>query len=273
MRPFTDEFPKSMLPVAGRPFLHYQLDWLAAEGIDEVVYCLGYRGEMIRDYVGDGGRWGLKATYVDEGAQLRGTAGAVRLALDAGVLDPAFALLYGDSFIRLSIPEVWARFEQSQPPALMTVIRNEGQWDRSNASYENGRVIAYDKAAQDIKPPARYIDYGFSVLTSEVVAQEIPPGTTSDLAALFHALSAEGRLAGFEATDRFYEVGSPAGLKDFEEYVRQRQAAPVIRTTASRRRIGVLGGGLAGLTVAAHLTSDCEVLEADERPGGHCQTV
>jgi NDP-sugar pyrophosphorylase family protein len=188
MRPFTDEYPKSMLPVAGRPFLHYQLDWLAAEGIDEVVYCLGYRGEMIRDYVGDGGRWGLKATYVDEGAQLRGTAGAVRLALDAGVLDPAFALLYGDSFIRLSIPEVWARFEQSQPPALMTVIRNEGQWDRSNASYENGRVIAYDKAAQDIQPPARYIDYGFSVLTSEVVEQEIPQGTNSDLAALFHAL-------------------------------------------------------------------------------------
>jgi len=273
MRPVTDTCPKSMLPVAGKPFLHYQLDLLAAQGITEVVYCLGYRGEMIREYVGDGRRWGLKATYVDEGSQLRGTAGAIRLALDEGILDPVFALLYGDSFTRVSIAEVWASFERSFTPALMTVIRNDGQWDRSNAIYENGRVISYNKSLRNNQPSVRYIDYGFSILTRATVATQVPPGEASDLAALFHGLSVAGRLAGFEATDRFYEVGSPAGLKDFEEYIRQRQTAPTIRTLCPHGKTGILGGGLAGLTVAAHLETECEVLEADERLGGHCQSV
>jgi len=271
MRPVTEVLPKAMVPVAGRPFVHHQLDWLASEGVSEVVFCIGYRGEMIREYVGDGSRWGLGAVYVDEGSQLKGTGGALRLALEQGVLDPVFAVLYGDSFLQISIRDAWARFVESRKPALMAVLRNQGQWDRSNVIYTNGQVQLYDKTDQQAEA-MQYIDYGISILTRSVV-ESLPAGEASDLAPVFNRLSTEGRLAGFEASERFYEVGSPEGLRDFEEHVAQSSRAPAVHTKHAHRRVGILGGGLAGLTVAAHLEQESEVLEGDSRPGGHCQSV
>jgi NDP-sugar pyrophosphorylase family protein len=220
MRPSTETIPKSMLTAAGKPFVAYQLDWLASEGVTDVVYSIGYRGGVIRDYVGDGSRWGIRALFVDEGERLLGTAGALRLAFDQGALDPTFAVLYGDSYLRVSLPAIWQRFEESGHPALMTVLRNAGRWDRSNVIYRDGQVALYDKHAADPLPPAmQFIDYGISLLRREVIEQRVPAGERSDLAPLLNRLSLESRLAGFEATERFYEIGSPQGLHDFEQYI------------------------------------------------------
>jgi protoporphyrinogen oxidase/choline kinase len=274
MRPSTETLAKSMLPAAGKPFVHYQMDWLASEGVTDVVYSIGYRGGSIRDYVGDGSRWGIRAVFVDEGERLLGTAGALRLALDQGVLEPTFAVLYGDSYLRVSLPAMWQRFEASGHPALMTVLRNEGRWDRSNVIYRDGQVILYDKHAADPLPPyMQFIDYGISILSRDLIEQ-IPPAERSDLAPLLNRLSLEGRLAGFEASERFYEIGSPQGLADFEKYILSaRPQAPTLPRKSGSGRTGILGGGLAGLTVAAHLDQESEVLEGGDRPGGHCQSV
>ncbi len=220
MRPFTETLAKSMLPAAGKPFVHYQLNWLAAEGVTDVVYSIGYRGGTIRDYVGDGSRWGIHAVFVDEGDRLLGTAGALRLAFDQGVLDPTFAVLYGDSYLRVSLPAMWDSFLESGHPALMTVLRNEGRWDRSNVIYRDGQVMLYDKNAVEPRPQSmQYIDYGISILRRALIEQQVPPGERSDLAPLLNRLSSEGRLSGFEAIERFYEIGSPQGLQDFEHYI------------------------------------------------------
>jgi NDP-sugar pyrophosphorylase family protein len=219
MRPSTEILAKSMLTAAGKPFVHYQLDWLAAEGVTDVVYSIGYRGGAIRDYVGDGSRWGIRAVFVDEGDRLLGTAGALRLAFDQGVLDPAVAVLYGDSYLRVSLSAMWQRFQESGHPALMTVLCNEGRWDRSNVIYRDGQVLLYDKHAADPLPSAmQFIDSGISILSRDLIEQ-VPPAERSDLAPLLNRLSLEGRLAGFEATERFYEIGSPQGLADFEQYI------------------------------------------------------
>jgi len=219
MRPSTETVPKSMLTAAGKPFVDYQLDWLVSQGVSDVVYSIGYRGGAIRDYVGDGNRWGIRAVFVDEGELLLGTAGALRLAFDQGVLDPTFAVLYGDSYLRVSLPAMWQHFEASGQPALMTVLRNQGRWDRSNVIYRDGQVVLYDKHSADPLPPAmQFIDYGISVLSRDLIEQ-IPPAVRTDLAPLLNRLSLEGRLAGFEATERFYEIGSPQGLEDFEQYI------------------------------------------------------
>jgi NDP-sugar pyrophosphorylase family protein len=234
MRPSTETLPKSMLTAAGKPFVHYQLDWLASEGVTDVVYSIGYRGGTIRDYVGDGSRWGIRAVFVDEGERLLGTAGALRLAFDQGVLDPTFAVLYGDSYLRVSLPSMWQRFEESGHPALMTVLRNAGSWDRSNVIYRDGQVLLYDKQAVDPLPPSmQFIDYGISILRRDLV-ERIPPAVRADLAPVLSRLSVEGRLAGFEASERFYEIGSPQGLEDFEQYILStRPEAPALRENPS----------------------------------------
>ncbi len=276
MRPVTQTMPKSMLPAAGKPFVHYQLEWLAAQGVSSVVFCIGYRGNAIREFVGDGHAWGLSVAYSDEGNQLLGTAGALRLALENGLLAETFAVLYGDSFLNISLPALRARFEESAMPALMAVLRNDNQWDHSNVIYEgdSGRVVLYDKTGRDPRSGwMHYIDYGVSMFTRAVIARHVPAGEASDLAPLLHRLSLEGRLAGFEATERFYEVGSPQGMHDFEQYLQSQPQAPAVHTARREHVTGILGGGLAGLTVAAHLNTESEVLESSDRPGGHCQSV
>ena len=97
LRPVTETIPKSLVEVAGRPFAEHQLDWLRRQGIERVVFCVAYRGEMIREALGDGRRWDLSIDYVFDGQPLLGTGGALKRALPA--LGDAFFVLYGDSLL------------------------------------------------------------------------------------------------------------------------------------------------------------------------------
>jgi NDP-sugar pyrophosphorylase family protein len=221
MRPLTDELPKTLLSVGGVPFASHQLDWLAREGVDSVVYCIGYRGDLIREYVDTGACWGVAVDFVDEGDDLRGTAGALRLAHDEGVLRERFFVLYGDSYLPISLEPVWHAFAASGLPALMTVLRNEDRWDRSNAAVEDGLVTSYDKTAQD-DDTLQWIDYGLSALQASLVAERVPAGEKTDLADVLRELSAERLLAAYEVEERFFEIGSPLGLDELERHLREK---------------------------------------------------
>ncbi len=222
MRPVTETIPKALIPVNGVPFVDHQLRWIAAHGVAEAVLSVGWLGGMLRDHVGDGAQFGLRVRWVDEGRDLRGTAGALRLALDEGVLEESFLVTYGDSYLPIDFGEVAAALARSGAPALMTVFRNDGRWDRSNCVVEGGRVH-YDKRRRDPALAARmhHIDYGLSALRRDVVAERVPAGARADLADLFHALSVEGRLAAHEVHTRFFEIGSPEGLQDLERHLAQ----------------------------------------------------
>jgi NDP-sugar pyrophosphorylase family protein len=214
MLPLTRDRPKALLPVAGRPFADWQLRLLRTQGFTDVVYSVGHLGSMIRDFVGDGAPWDLRVTWSDEGTDLRGTGGALRLALDAALLEPDFAVLYGDSFLPVSVEPVRDAFVASGLPALMTVYRNEDRFDASNVRFERDRVVAYRKDRSD--PELRFIDYGLGWLDRDLVAERVPAETVVDLATVYADLSAEGLLAGFELHERFYEVGSQEGLAALE---------------------------------------------------------
>jgi NDP-sugar pyrophosphorylase family protein len=173
---------------------------------------------MIRAALEDRDDLGVTVRFVDEGATPLGTAGAVRLAVDEGAVGDEFFVLYGDSYLDLDLAGVAAAFPRDAA-ALMTVYRNEGALDRSNVVFEAGWVRRYDKTEADPEAAGmHHIDYGLSILRRDTVVDRIPPGP-SDLADLFRALSSEGRLAGYEARNRFYEIGSPHGLADLEQHL------------------------------------------------------
>lgn len=216
MWPETRTIPKTLLPIAGTPFATWQLEWLAGSGIDSVVYCVGHLGQLIRDHVRDGSPWGLSVRYVDEGDDLRGTAGALRLAYDEGALDEDFLVLYGDSWLQIDAASVLQTARECREPALMTVFRNDERWDRSNVVLEDRRVTCYAKGLA--APPAkmRWIDYGLLAFRREVIRERVPANEPQDLAPLCAALAEEGLLAGLEADRRFYEIGSLAGRDELE---------------------------------------------------------
>lgn len=219
LRGIAPDIPKTLIEVSGRPFAAHQLSWLAAQGVREVVYAIGHLGDQVRAFVGDGARWGLSVTYVEDGVAPKGTAGAIRGALDAGLLGRGFLVLYGDSYLPIEIEPVWRASSHGAVP-LMTVFRNDGRWDSSNVRFEDGRIVLYEKGRPDAAAMGmRHIDYGLSVLTRDVIEEVVLPGAVADLSGVLHRLSVEGRLTGLEVSTRFYEIGSPQGLADLESHL------------------------------------------------------
>ncbi len=212
----TKATPKALVPVAGRPFIDHPFADLRAQGVREVVMCVGHLAEQIRAHVGDGSRFGLRVRYSDDGPTPLGTGGAVRRALP--LLGDGCFVLYGDSLLDVDYARVLAALP-AHALAVMTVFRNENSFDRSNVLWRDGRLVRYSKQAAT--PDMTHIDYGLSLLRRGAI-ERIPADRPSDLAELYGALVAGGEMVGFEVTERFYEIGSPAGLREAEAFVRRR---------------------------------------------------
>jgi NDP-sugar pyrophosphorylase family protein len=211
LRPLTEKIPKAMIEIAGEPFIARQLRLLASQGARRVVLCAGYLGEMIRDFVGDGAAFGVQVAFSIDGEKLLGTAGALKRALP--LLGDRFFTLYGDSYLTCDFAAVQRRFEASGLDALMTVYHNEGQWDASNVEFAEGRIQAYDK--RNRTPRMKHIDYGLGVFRS-VFFDAVSGSESTDLADVYRRALQAGRLAGHEVPERFYEIGSTAGIAELE---------------------------------------------------------
>jgi NDP-sugar pyrophosphorylase family protein len=218
LKPVTDKLPKALVKVAGQPFVFHQLALLRGQGIARVVLCVGHLGEMVRHAVGDGSRFKIDIAYSFDGDRLLGTGGALRRALP--LLGDTFFVLYGDSYLDIAFAPVLAAFERSGAKALMTVHRNEGRWDTSNVHFDGTRIVRYDKRAPT--PDMRYIDYGLGILSAEVLSGR-PADAVLDLADVYAELAAAGNLAGYEATKRFYEIGTARGLRETDAFLREAQ--------------------------------------------------
>jgi NDP-sugar pyrophosphorylase family protein len=209
----TADLPKALVPVNGRPFLAHVFALLAGHGLRSVLLLHGHHGGQLEQAFGDGSRFGVQLTYRRDGQRLLGTGGALRNAID--LLESEFLLMYGDTYLDIDYQAVIAAFHASGKPALMTVLRNQGRWDASNVIFRDGKLLRYDKDHR--VPEMEHIDYGLAVLSREIV-EELPRGT-SNLAVHYARLVREGRMAGFEVSRRFYEIGTPQGLADTERYL------------------------------------------------------
>jgi NDP-sugar pyrophosphorylase family protein len=214
LRPITETIPKALIDIAGEPFLAHQLRLLRRHGFERVVLCVGHLSEQIRDFAGDGSRFGLDIAYSQDGPRLLGTGGAIRQALP--LLGDAFAVTYGDSYLPCDYAAALAAFHDSGKPGLMSVYRNRGLWDTSNVEFAGGRILAYDKANRT--PAMQYIDYGLGAF-QRAAFEGVPAGEPYDLALLYQDLLRRGVLAAWESPDRFYEIGSPEGVRDLTEFL------------------------------------------------------
>ena len=228
MRPRTETVPKSMLEVAGRPFVDWQLERLAAAGFTDVVMCVAYLGEQIRDHVGDGARSGLRVVYSWEDARddrgervLLGTGGALRAALP--MLDRAFLVTYGDSYLPFDYAApVRALDAHDDCDGVMSVYKNADAWDASNVVTDGTWVLRYEKGVKDAA--FDHIDYGAIALRRDVIAA-IPANAKVGLDVIQRDLAARRRLRATIAHARFFEIGSPSGLADLDQHLRQRASS------------------------------------------------
>ncbi len=214
LRPLTDTVAKSLIPVNGEPFIAHQLRLLKRQGIRDVVICVGFLGNQIKEVVGDGNEFGLNIIYSFDGPRLLGTAGAIKQAMCW--LDDAFFVIYGDSYLSCDYQAVQHTFIKSEKLALMTVFRNNGMWDTSNVEFLNNEIRVYDKKNKSAF--MQYIDYGLGLFKKEAFDQ-VPNNEPYDLSLLYQKLLACRQLSAFEVSKRFYEIGSFAGIKELEYHL------------------------------------------------------
>jgi NDP-sugar pyrophosphorylase family protein len=200
-----------MLEIKGRPFIDYQLKWLKKSGITNIVLCVSHLGQKILEYVKDGSSYGLQVNYAWDGKKLLGTGGAVKNALP--LLGKTFYVLYGDSFLSIDFREMYRTFQKSKKEALLSVYKNDDLWDKSNTVVENGNIIYHTKQKTDKR--MKYIDYGASMLSVSVFDNH---PNVFDLSDLYKKLAAEDNMAAYIVTERFFEIGSKAGLGEFSRH-------------------------------------------------------
>lgn len=213
LHPATEKIPKAIIDVAGTPFIVRQLKYLRSQRVKRVVICIGHLGEMVKDVVDNITNLELEITYSEDGPHLLGTGGALRKATSH--LPETFFVLYGDSYLPTDFSAVYEAYKLGRRSALMTVLRNENKWDKSNVLFVNGRLIEYDKNSPGAQ--MSHIDYGLSLISSSVL-EHSALGHRFDLADLYRELSLRGDLAGFEVHTRFYEIGSHRGLEETRRY-------------------------------------------------------
>jgi mannose-1-phosphate guanylyltransferase len=206
LRPLTYTTPKPVVPLAGRPFLSFMLDWLRAHGTDEAVLSCGFRSDDVRSVLGDIYN-GMRLRYVVEEEPL-GTAGPVRLALDEGLLEDRLFVLNGDVLTDMDLSAELARHEEREAKATLALIPVD-----DTSSYgvvptdEEGRVEAFLEKTGEAVPTNR-INAGAYVIEREV-AEAIPPGrAVSFEREVFPRLVGKG-LYGWEADGYWIDIGTP----------------------------------------------------------------
>lgn len=216
LRPITERIPKSLIQIYDKPFLQYQLDRLRDEGITDIVLCVGYLGDQIVAYFGDGHKYGVNINYSYDGDQLLGTGGALKKAEE--YLYEEFFLTYGDSYLSIDYQTVMSWFKQFGKQGLMVVYKNYDQYDKSNVSIEGNLVKSYSKTNKT--KDMIYIDYGASILRRDVL-NLVPEGEVCSLEELFAQLIEQQQLLAYEVKERFYQIGSIDGLEEFKQYISQ----------------------------------------------------
>lgn len=212
--PLTERIPKSMVQVHGKPFLEYQIELLRRNSVTELVLCVGHLADQIEDYFGDGSRFGVRIQYSHEGERRLGTAGALKLA--ESLLADEFFVMFGDSYLMLDYRAIMDYFLARDRLGLMVIYRNDNRYDSSDILVEDGFVAVYDKDSPS--PDLVYINEGLSVLRREAL-KSLTVEKACSLQQFFQPLIADGQLLALETRQRFFEVGSPPGLEEFERLV------------------------------------------------------
>jgi N-acetyl-alpha-D-muramate 1-phosphate uridylyltransferase len=211
----TRNLPKILLPIAGRPFLAWQLEALVRCGFSRLVLCIGHQGNQIAEFLGAGDAFGVEVTYSKDGERLLGTGGALRRALGLGLLADTFLVTYGDSYLPFDYAAPLRDLEtHGDALGTMSVFQNRDAWDASNCTIRGEYVVRYEKGKRD--PTLTHIDYGALALRAAAIADR-PEQVPFGLDEVQHALAKSGRLRAFGASERFYEIGSEAGIHDLEQ--------------------------------------------------------
>lgn len=218
LRPLTDDRPKPMVLLNGKPFLEYLINTLAENGIKEIVLLLGYLPEKVTEYFGDGSKFGVNINYsITDVSDETGT----RIKKAVHLLDDFFLLMYCDNYWPLIFKKLLDFYKKQKTFASVTVYTNKDGITKNNMLVDrDGYVVKYDK--KRIEADLNGVEIGFFVLNKNIL-KEMPNHNFSFEKEILPALISEKQLSGYMTDHKYYSIGSLERLKTTEKFLRPKK--------------------------------------------------
>lgn len=215
LRPAVDDRPKVLAPINDTPFLSFLLHQLYEQGVREVILSIGYLGDMVRDFAGDGSAWNLEVHYAEEPEPL-GTGGALRFAAEQHDLNVPFLALNGDTFFDGALDRLVRMHQRHLAPRAtlaLTQVSDAARYGTVETS-DDGTITAFREKDEGPRTETAWINAGAYVLAPTLLS-DVPPGEVVSLERDIFPRHVGDGLCGCRFADAtFLDIGTP------EDYAR-----------------------------------------------------
>lgn len=212
LRPFTYELPKPLIPIKGKPLMQHIVEFLRYFEIRDITIAIGYLGSKVKEYFGDGSKFGVRISYVEEEQPL-GTAGPLNLLRDQ--LRSTFLMMNGDVLADLNLNRLLSFHSQHDGLATIALVRTR-EAERFGVIELNGdkvvRFVEKPKAAKEA-----LVNAGIYIFEREIMSY-VPKGYAMLETDVFPRLVEEGLLYGYEFNGQWLDVGTPEA---YEKAIKQ----------------------------------------------------
>ena len=211
LKPITDEIPKPMLLLHGKPILQHTLDLLRKYGIDEVYISIGYKGEMIKEYFGNGSRFGMKIAYLEEKEPL-GTAGPLLLAKQ--FLTEPFVMCNADELKDINLADMYLFHKERNAMGTIALTTVEDPTQYGVAQLQGDKIIEFIEKPKN--PPSKLINAGLYILDPKVISL-VKSGYSLIEKDIFPKIAADRKLYGYSFSGQWFDTGN------LDRYAKARQ--------------------------------------------------
>ncbi len=209
LRPLTYKTPKALLPFQGRTLTEQVLDVLKKSNITDIYLSIGYMADKIKDYFGDGSKFGVKITYVEEKEPL-GTAGPLNLLKK---LESSFVMLNGDNLFNADFNKMLEFHKKNKAVGTIALTQVDDPSHYGAARMEGDRIIEFVEKPKKGEEPSNLISTGYYILEPEVF--DIVKGKKSVMFEydVFPILAKQGKLFGYPANGQWFDIGTSEKLE------------------------------------------------------------
>lgn len=201
-KPLTHEIPKPMIPLNGKPLIEHSLDLFKKYGIKDVIISVGYLGEKIKEYFGNGARFGLNITYIEEKSPL-GTAGPLKMAKN--LIKDTCLVCNADELKEIDLVDMFIFHKENHAKATiaLTTVKNPSEY--GVARLNGNKILEFIEKPKN--PPTNLINAGLYIMEPEVI-DLIPDGYAMLETDVFPKIAKEGRLFGYSFSGYWKPVGN-----------------------------------------------------------------
>lgn len=206
LRPFTYELPKALLPIHGKPMVQHVLDLLKSHGVTEIYLAIYYKGDKIKEYFGDGSKFGLNIKYIVEKSPL-GTAGPLRLAKK--YLNETFFIVWGDILSEIDLSDFMHFHKNNEGLATVALTSVEDPSRFGVAAMRGSKIVEFVEKPQKNDAPSNLINAGMAIMEPEVIEEYVPErGKAMVEYDVYPKLAKEGKLFGYPFEGKWLDTGT-----------------------------------------------------------------